>query len=408
MGISRGTNRGDAELVERYINTAYDNVKIVADGMPKVDTVVDNLNHLTTVSNNIANVNIIGSGIEDVNYLADNFVELQDISENFQEFKGMYYGPSATVPTTRPNGDPIEEGDMYLDTNSKVLFIRVETQWNSITANLTFNESVTISSSNRVGNNTVVEFSNSYSVGRNSLIVFVNNIYQANSSTSTQGTYVESTNNTITFPNLLLQDGDEVSVIIGSVVDTINPVVRVTKLRYVTTEANEQAIPLPNSEQYVVGNDSLEVYVNGTLATTDIDYYETNATTVTFANALEAETEIIFKKGNLVSTEGITVIQEGDVVVLNLASEFFSTRDTLDTTKTVHLSAYSMANDGRSGIYVYNPTRDKSTADGVRYIDSSLVIANQGIGSGLGVWELQLGLQMEYIDAYLGSVYEAL
>ena len=409
MGIST-TRRGDADLVERYINTAYDNVKTVADSIEDVNTIVDNLSNVTTTATNIANVNTVGLNITDVNYLADNFAELQSIADDFQEFKGMYYGPSATAPVTRPNGDPIQEGDMYLDTVSKVLFIRVDTYWNSITANLTFNESTVVTSLNRVGTDTVIQTTVPYSVGRNALIVFINNIYQANASKSVNGTYVETNSNIITFPNLLLNDGDEVSVIIGSVVDTINPIVRVTKKRYVTTETNEQSIVLPDSEQYVVGNNSMEVYLNGVLMYAGIDYFETNSTTVTFATPLPyVGTEVVFKKGNIIASAGdISITQQGDVVTLNLTAEFFSTRLTLDRSKVVFLKSYTTANDGRSGSYVYNALGLKSTADGVFIVDPDTLLANQGTGLGQGVWVLQMGLVAERIDAYLGAIYEGL
>ena len=89
MAIRSGIN-APAHLVDKYINTAYDTVKSVAD----------NLSTLTS---------------------------LADFSDVFQE-------PSGTPPTTRDDGSALQTGDMYFNTNTNLVYIFNDADWQTIVA----------------------------------------------------------------------------------------------------------------------------------------------------------------------------------------------------------------------------------------------------------------------------------
>lgn len=54
-------------------------------------------------------VNTVANNIADVNTVADNITDLSN-------FSGVYYGPSATDPTTRRDGSTLQVGDLYFNT----------------------------------------------------------------------------------------------------------------------------------------------------------------------------------------------------------------------------------------------------------------------------------------------------
>ena len=56
---------------------------------------------------------------------------------------------------------------------------------------------------------------------------------------------------------------------------------------------------------------------------------------------------------------------------------------------SINVKGYHSANDGGGGIFNYNSTIDKSTANGVTIIDPSVSLALQGDGVGLGCWIMQ-------------------
>lgn len=70
----------------------------------------DSLAYITSVvKDNETNINLVAGSIDEVNIVADN---LSDVTN----FAGVYYGSSATDPTTRANGDALEDGDLYFNT----------------------------------------------------------------------------------------------------------------------------------------------------------------------------------------------------------------------------------------------------------------------------------------------------
>ena len=59
------------------------------------------------------------------------------------------------------------------------------------------------------------------------------------------------------------------------------------------------------------------------------------------------------------------------------------------TYETINVRGYHTKNDGGGGLFNYDSTIDKSTANGGTILDPSQTLANQGSGSGLGCWVRQ-------------------
>ena len=133
-------------LLDRYINTAYDTVKKVADNMDDINTVADNVDSLQT-----------------------------------------YLGSSATDPTARPNGQPLQEGDLYYNTTLFALKTYTGGQWITITS------TGTVTIDEFVGDGTTVDFALSTVPGTiNNTQIFVQGVYQEKDSYTIVG-------NTVTF-----------------------------------------------------------------------------------------------------------------------------------------------------------------------------------------------------------------
>jgi hypothetical protein len=67
-------------------------------------------------------INTVSNNIVDVNTVADNIADLSN-------FSGVYYGPSATDPTTRRDGSPLQVGDLYFNTFTDALRTYNGTAW---------------------------------------------------------------------------------------------------------------------------------------------------------------------------------------------------------------------------------------------------------------------------------------
>ena len=180
MGMKISTVRTSTGLVEKYIGTAYDNVKTVADDIDnvnavvdnigsvnivapsidsvntvaasqdKVDTVADNMSDVNTVVSNVADVNIVADNINDVNITADNMPDINAVVENLvpintnadnmlsiniaannvsdiHNFTNVWQGAFPTDPEARTAGGELQSGDLYFNTESESIKV-----WNGL------------------------------------------------------------------------------------------------------------------------------------------------------------------------------------------------------------------------------------------------------------------------------------
>ena len=67
----------------------------------------------------IASVNGVAGALVAINTVSDNITDVNTVAGNIADlsnFSGVYYGPSATDPTTRRDGSPLQVGDLYFNT----------------------------------------------------------------------------------------------------------------------------------------------------------------------------------------------------------------------------------------------------------------------------------------------------
>jgi hypothetical protein len=113
----------------KIVAANIDNVNLVGEDIANVNLVGEDIANVNTVADDIANVNIVAADIADVSTVAgiaadvsavaaidDKVVIAADNVADITNFADVYYGPNATDPTTRKNGDPLQKGDMYYNT----------------------------------------------------------------------------------------------------------------------------------------------------------------------------------------------------------------------------------------------------------------------------------------------------
>jgi len=141
--------------------SAYDNVKKVADNISNVNNVNNNEANINAVVANEANINTTASDINNIKKVADNIVSVDVVSTNvtsintvatnlnkgtaseilsaetnanialnaLNDFKGRYLGGQVSDPTLDLIGNPLNEGDIYFNTTAKEMRVYSGTAW---------------------------------------------------------------------------------------------------------------------------------------------------------------------------------------------------------------------------------------------------------------------------------------
>ena len=84
----------------------------ISEIIPHIDVitiVADDIDAVRRVGNNISYVINVGAKLDEVETVANNI-------DSVAHYADTYYGPMDTEPTTRPDGNPIQFGDMYFNT----------------------------------------------------------------------------------------------------------------------------------------------------------------------------------------------------------------------------------------------------------------------------------------------------
>ncbi len=332
----------------------------------------------------------IGTAYDKVAKVADNLDELLNVEDVILEFYSQYYGPRTTAPTVRPDKSPIQDGDLYFNTKDQQMFYWKLDAWSALGIHTNEIETYQLTPDNFHGNVAVVTLKTPYVPGTNSMLVFKNHVYQTNvDHDPTQGSYEESNPMQITFPNGNARVGDYISLIIGTTVTTVNPIIDIIKKHHIIPQDGETHVELPDGMHYITGSHNLEVYVNGRLKILGHDYLETSPTGVTFIHGLKQGDDVLFKKGEVVSNSNPGQPMEGDVVTINHLRDLFIRRSILPHNVAIYAKGETLAGDGRSGFYLYDDTYHRSMADGSDFVDDSVDINAQGTGKGNGVWVRQ-------------------
>lgn len=120
-----------------------------------IATVVVNTAAINAVANNITDVNIVAANVEDVTNFAD-----------------VYYGPSATDPSTRRDGSPLQKGDLYFSTEEDAVRAYDGARWGAVASG-------SISSHTFSGDGVTTDFVLPSSPGaKNNTQVYISGVYQ--------------------------------------------------------------------------------------------------------------------------------------------------------------------------------------------------------------------------------------
>jgi len=168
MGISANpANRG--QLVETFVNTAYDKVKTVHDNLAEI-------------------------------------LRVADISGSRQA--------GTVLPTTRKDGSALLGGDTFFHEDTNILY-----NWNSVTTEWVPSGFVNVTKlpitvdSAIAASGTVDVSSTPYTVGGNNLTVYINGVHQSD--------YTETDPNTIDFGANTLEVGDKILVIVSELISEV-------------------------------------------------------------------------------------------------------------------------------------------------------------------------------------------
>lgn len=106
-----------------------------------------------------------------------------DVSYVDSQVETIYYGASATEPTTRPDSSAREAGDLYFNSTSNMLFVFDGSNWRATTATVTH----TVQNFTGTGAQTAFTL-NADPVSENNLDVFIEGVFQHHSTFSVSGT----------------------------------------------------------------------------------------------------------------------------------------------------------------------------------------------------------------------------
>ena len=352
-------------LVEKYIGTAYDTVKSVA--------------------NELEHVIRIGGEIENGNWddLIATLPSIEDFLDDLAYFNQIWLGNHESDPVTDNQGNPLIEGALYFSTSLNILNIYHEGNWVAASTQLRRTEVITVDESMYDGSNTVIPLIYPYEVNENALMVFVESTFQYSKDMDPDnGAYEETDSKTITFDERLELGTTLVINNTGST-ETIGPRVSITEHAVTPEYDGQQLFTLPNDLEYSPNNNTLDIYVNGILLTAGIDYLETSSTTVEFTTGKNISDKIIFRLGKYISN--YVENPENITYLLNM-SQFHSQASELNDNKPVLVGGYFQRGDGGGGVFHYRNDYPKALANGGTIVDTEKDLMNQGTNTGYGCW----------------------
>jgi len=356
MGINHNpANTG--QIVDDYVNTAYDTVKIVSDNI-------------------------------------DALIKLAGLTGSHQA--------SDSEPTTRPDGSPLESGDIYFNTTTSVTYTWNDTSdsWVAMTDTAVVAETVTVDAT--MASTGTITLVNSYAVGDSGINVFVQGVFQ------TSGVdYTETGAHTLDFGADILEEGELISVVIGTIL-TVSSLGALTHETLFTTTASQAAgttgFTVPVSIRPSKKSD-LNVYIQGAKQASTAYNYASVTGIVTFAGEYPEEgDEVQIINGTLINS--VSVAPADDVeytptggTATTIAAKLGETVSVKDfgavgdglTDDTAAIQAAinycDLATSGHSNIPNSN-TGGKILFDNSKYaVESDLTITSDNItleGSGTG------------------------
>ena len=358
-------------LVQKYIGSAYDHVRLVAEHIALIDRMRE----------------LIEAG--DFDEIAKNLDKLEELAQSLRYFHNAYLGPHTSDPLVNTDGSPLHDGALYYNTTNKHLYIFQNGLWNIVGSTANTVEVFKITPKELKSKGTILELKGHYEPGNNQLMVFVNATFQyAITPATLDGAYEETSPHSITFPQGTLEEDDVVTVVKSDTVTALEHVISVNVETLQIQHSGEKYIELPGGMRYVPGANNLEVFVDGRRQILGYDYTETDEFSITFKNPLAQGSVLQFKRGSVISNNVAPYI--GHVLqILNVLPEFQIRNTALKKDGLVLVLGNEHMNDGGGGLYAYDPAKSRKEANGVGVIDSTVdLLAGQGTGVGNGCWIL--------------------
>ena len=115
------------------------NIDSVASNIANVNKVASNETNINTVALNENNINIVSENINNVNTVAESINDVQNVSSNIDDVRNYadtYLGSKDSEPSARNDGSVLVVGDLYFNTQTKLMNVWDGTQWQAAYASV--------------------------------------------------------------------------------------------------------------------------------------------------------------------------------------------------------------------------------------------------------------------------------
>jgi hypothetical protein len=132
-------------------------ISVVAGNLSAVDIVSNNIDSVITDANNIDSINTLAASNSQLLNLNSNLSTIETVNSKLGEINRYYttfLGSSATDPTVRVDGSPLQVGDMYYSTTMPGMKVRGATAWATSAGGVPVNNS-TLTGNTSIQNLTV-------------------------------------------------------------------------------------------------------------------------------------------------------------------------------------------------------------------------------------------------------------
>jgi hypothetical protein len=356
MSLRSGMNT-PAVLVDKYINTAYDDIMQIANILPDIVTVGEYLSDPETAGDITAVADAINGDVAAAQAAASAAsasavtatTQADLAATKLNEFKSIYFGsfasPELVETYLTTNNLSKDTGDLYFNSSSSTMYAWSGTLWTTVGA-----FSIQQQIHNATVGQTVFGLNNglTYILGTNNIQVFVNGLLKLKDPSGAPGTqdYQEATNTTIVF-NTPMAGTEEVVFIVGGFLSNTQLGVT-TNTQVITAVAAQTVVPV---NSYVVGIGNINVYKNGVYQPVGQAITESSSTSITFLDALDAGDQIVVRSGDILANININVKAVSTVVTIADAV----------TTKVVSDVAYIPNNDNIA-VYVNGSKQIKQSS----------------------------------------------
>jgi len=331
----------------------------------------------------------VGTEYDKLAAIYDNLPALLSLQASVEELADRYLGVLDTVPTERPNGDLLQDGDYFMHTTDKVVYYYVSGSWVSAANTETHIQKHVVAAGDIVGSDTVITFPDLISTVSGGNMVFVSTAYQYSTDVDpAEGAYTVTADNQITFTGSHLQIGEEVVVVSGTSVNTVAPLIQVTERYYVAETTDQYVVPMPGGISSTESPLDIQVFLNGRFLTSNLDYTKNMNNSITLAAPASPGDVITFLQGSVVTN---VPSPTSDALTLPLLSSFYDNQELVDgsTDRVILVKGGYTIGDGSGGMFVFDGTFEKTKANGVTAIDPSQDLASQGNSAGNGCWMRQ-------------------